>query len=912
MLSKKKILIALTFTLIVLVSIVGVLFSFEKEIDFNAQVKPILNKKCIACHGGVKQQGGFSVLFREEALAKTKSGRPAIIPGNPDDSEFIKRIKSSDPEERMPYKHPALNGEEIDILSAWVKQGAKWGKHWAYVSVAATAVPEIDNAWIRNDLDRFILAKLEENKLKPSNAADKATLLRRVSLDLIGTYPSERLAQSYLNSKDESKAYDILVDSLLASPKFGERWATMWLDIARYADTKGYESDPNRNIWAYRDWVIKSFNQNMPYNQFISCQIAGDLFPNPTDAQYIATAFSRNTPTNDEGGTNNEEFRTAAVLDRVNATWEGLMGTTFSCVQCHSHPYDPFKHDEYYKFMSYFNNTRDEDVSAEYPLFKNYNDSLKYQLDNLVNWVKMVSGKQRSDQINLFLKTGQPAVNSTTADQLGNAVIGNHNINLFFKNSSSARLKLVDLNNVDQLILRYNCTKPNGIMTIHSGSLNGPVIKSWKVEVTKGNENVIINFPKQSGIKDVYLQYTNNSAKNKDEFMIFFDWFYFNQQFPGKGHAGYEKYKKTFVDLMNAQVPTTPIMIENPSSMERKNYVFVRGAWTTKGKEVKMGVPKMLAFAMPENAPQNRMGLSMWLTDKRNPLVSRTMVNRLWEQLYGAGLVETLEDMGTQGIPPTHQELLDFMAYQFMHEYNWSVKKMLKELVMMATYRQDSRVTEELKEKDLFNKFYARGSRVRLSAEQIRDQNLAICGVLSNKMYGPPVMPWQPEGIWFHAYNGSKWNKSDGEDQYRRGIYTYWKRTAPYPSAIAFDGASRIACTPRRIRTNTPLQALVTLNDSVYIDLARKLAVRMEKIGGNTYSGKISKGYEMILFKSIPQNKLKIFEQLYTKALASFKKSKTNVSALMGDKQKNYKPEQAAMVVVANAMLNLDEVITKN
>ena len=912
MLLNRKILFVIGFTVVAIGLIVFSLCSAEKQIDFNAQVKPILNKKCISCHGGVKQQGGFSVLFREEALAKTKSGKPAIIPGNPDDSEFIKRLKSNDPEVRMPYKHPGLNNEEIDILSAWVKQGAKWGNHWAYVGVKPTPVPDEGSDWARNDLDKFIFAKLEEQKLKPSKTADRATLLRRVSLDLIGTYPSDKQAKLYLSSKDEQKAYAILVDSLLASPKFGERWASMWLDIARYADTKGYESDPNRNIWSYRDWVIKAYNQDMPYDKFITDQIAGDLFANPTDAQYIATAFSRNTPTNDEGGTNNEEFRTAAVLDRVNATWEGLMSTTFSCVQCHSHPYDPFKHDEYYKFMSYFNNTRDEDVTGEYPLFKDYNDSLKNQLNKLTGWVKTVSGKERADKMSLFLKTGQPAINSTLADELVNSVIGNHNIALFFKNSSSARLKAVDLENVDQLIFRYNCSKPNGTISFHVGSVNGPVLKSWKMAETKGYQNIAIDFPKQHGINDVYIKYTNPSVKNPDEFMLYFDWFYFTQQFPGQGRPDYLAYKKTFTDLMDAQVPTTPVMVENPQSMRRKNYVFERGAWTSKGKEVKVGVPNSLAFAMPKNAPNNRMGLAMWLTDKRNPLVSRTMVNRLWEQLYGAGLVETLEDMGTQGMAPTHQELLDFMAYQFMYQYHWSVKKMLKEMVTMATYRQDSKVSEELKEKDLFNKFYARGSRVRLSAEQIRDQNLAVCGVLSNKMYGPPVMPWQPEGIWFSPYNGAKWRLSDGEDQYRRGIYTYWKRTAPYPSAIAFDGASRVVCSPRRIRTNTPLQALVTLNDSVYIDMARKLALRMEKVGGNSNTTKISKGYELMLYKPIPQNRLKIFEDLYAKALEEFRKNATSVSAFMGDKQKKYKPEEAAMVLVANAMLNLDEVVTKN
>ncbi len=911
MLSKKKIVIASAF-IIAAGIIIFSLFSSEREIDFNADVKPILNKKCISCHGGVKQQAGFSVLFREEALAPTKSGKPAIVPGHPEDSEFIRRISSSDPEERMPYKHPALDASEIDILRNWVKQGAKWGKHWAYVPVEATPPPDVDDKWIRNDLDKFIYVKLEENGLKPSRQADRATLLRRVSLDLIGMYPSEKLAQYYLNSKDEAKAYEVLVDSLLASPHYGERWTSMWLDIARYADTKGYESDPNRNIWSYRDWVIKAFNKDMPYDTFITDQIAGDLLPNATNEQYIATAFSRNTPTNDEGGTSNEEFRTAAVIDRVNATWEGMMSTTFSCVQCHSHPYDPFKHDEFYKFMAYFNNTRDEDVQADYPVLKHFNDSLTREFNKLISWVKKVSSEQAAGKISLFLKTGQPAINSTTADELKNAVIGNHNGSLFFRNNAVARLKQVDLQDAEQLIFRYKSEKTGGRMSLHLDKPEGPVFASWPLATGSAYQNVSVDFKKQKGIHDVYIRYTNSKLSKPEELVVFFDWFHFSPQFPGKGTPGYTAYKKTFNYLLNAEVPTTPVMVENPDAMRRKNYIFERGAWTSKGKEVRVGVPASLAFAMPKNAPGNRVGLANWLTDKRNPLVSRTMVNRLWEQLYGAGLVETLEDMGTQGMAPTHKELLDHMAWQLMHKFNWSIKRMLKELVMTATYRQDSKVSDELKEKDLFNKFYARGSRVRLSAEQIRDQCLSISGVLSQKMYGPPVMPWQPEGIWLSPYNGSKWKKSKDEDQYRRGIYTYWKRTAPYPSAIAFDGSSRVVCSPRRIRTNTPLQALVTLNDSAYVDMARHFVARMEQTGEKNASLKIAKGYSMMLYKPIPQNRLKIFEDLYYKALSEFKKDTAGASAFMGDRKKRVKPEDAALALVANAMLNLDEVVTKN
>lgn len=911
MLSKKKIVIAFAFIIAAGIILVSLFFS-EREIDFNADVKPILNKKCISCHGGVKQQAGFSVLFREEALAPTKSGKPAIVPGHPEDSEFIRRISSNDPEERMPYKHPALDASEINILRNWVKQGAKWGKHWAYVPVETMTPPEVDDKWIRSDIDRFIYVKLEENDLKPSRQADRATLLRRVSLDLIGMYPSEGLAKFYLNSKDEAKAYNILVDSLLASPHYGERWASMWLDIARYADTKGYEADPNRNIWSYRDWLIKAFNRDLPYDKFITDQIAGDLLPNATDEQYIATAFSRNTPTNDEGGTSNEEFRTAAVIDRVNATWEGLMSTTFSCVQCHSHPYDPFKHDEFYKFMAYFNNTRDEDVQADYPLLKHFNDSLTAEFNNLIRWVKKVSSEETAGKISLFLKTGQPAIYSTTADELKNAAVSNHNGPLIFRNNAVARLKRVDLQDAERLIFNYRSEKPGGRMSLHLDKPDGPLLASWPLATGSGNRNAYVDFKKQNGVHDVYIRYTNPVLSKPGEFLVFFDWFHFSQQFPGKGKPGYAVYKKTFNDLLNAQMPTTPVMVENPAAMRRRNYVFERGAWTSKGKEVRVGVPASLAFAMPKNAPGNRAGLARWLTDKRNPLVSRTMVNRLWEQLYGAGLVETLEDMGTQGMAPTHKELLDYMAWQLMHKHNWSIKKMLKELVMTATYRQDSKVSDELKEKDLFNKLYARGARVRLSAEQIRDQGLSISGVLSQKMYGPPVMPWQPQGIWLSPYNGSKWVKSKDEDQYRRGIYTYWKRTAPYPSAIAFDGASRVACSPRRIRTNTPLQALVTLNDSVYVDMARHFGARMQQTGGKNASAKIAKAYSIMLYKPIPQNRLKIFEDLYNRALSEFKKDPLSASAFMGEPKNRARPEDAALALVANAMLNLDEVITKN
>src|SRR5579859_4648077 len=356
------------------------LLTHDPPVDFNTQVKPILNKKCIVCHGGVKRQADFSLLFRTDALTKAKSGKLAIIPGDPDHSEMIRRLTLSDPEDRMPYKQAPLSKEEIGVLREWIRQGAHWGDHWAYVPVRPVAPPALKgsfwglgraegNDWVRNDIDYFIYDKLRQVGLRPSTEPDKATLLRRVSLDLTGLPPSASLQRQFF-ADTSAGAYERAVDTLLGSPHYGERWAGLWLDLARYADTKGYERDDSRSIWRYRDWLIGAFNQDEPYNRFLTEQLAGDLLPDPTDAQLIATAFHRNTMTNDEGGTDNEEFRTAAVLDRVNTTWQALMGTTFACVQCHTHPYDPFVHDEYYQFMAFFNDSRDEDTYADYPLLR--------------------------------------------------------------------------------------------------------------------------------------------------------------------------------------------------------------------------------------------------------------------------------------------------------------------------------------------------------------------------------------------------------------------------------------------------------------------------------------------------------------------------------------------------------------
>ncbi|HXB07102.1 MAG TPA: DUF1549 domain-containing protein, partial [Puia sp.] len=656
----------------------------SNKIDFNSQVKPIINKRCITCHGGVRAKGGFSLLFREEAFAKTASGKPAIIAGDPDHSEMIRRLTLKDPEDRMPYKHEALTKEEIDVLREWVRQGAPWGQHWAYIPVAAPVVPAGNDRWVRNDIDRYILEKLQEEKLQgeklePAGEAPAPDLLRRVSLDLTGVYPSDAVARQYLESKDPH-AYETLVDTLLASPHFGEKWTAMWLDLARYADTKGYERDDSRNIWRYRDWLIRAFNSDMPYDRFLTEQLAGDLLPNPDDAKYIATAFHRNTMTNDEGGTENEEFRTAAVLDRVNTTWEALMGTTFACTQCHSHPYDPFHHEEYYRFMAYFNDTRDEDSQADYPLLRSFNDSDKVKLDSLTAWVTREAGlgrevgkerevgeerevgATRAAAMRKLVRTWQPSINSLTADHFVNSEL-NDTKWLALRQRGVARLGAVDFGvGKDWLIYRWQTFVPGGSWSIHLDSAQGAVIGTAQTPKTKDWTIASLDLRKATGVHDLYITYSNPKLIVPNASGMMFDWFCFTERFPGEGRQGYATNKEVFWSLLTKEVPTTPVMMDNPSDMHRVSNVFERGNWLVKGAVVEPGVPASLSAFMPAGAPPNRLGLAMWMTSKQNPLVARTMVNRVWEQLFGTGIVETLEDLGSQGSPPTHRALLDYLA----------------------------------------------------------------------------------------------------------------------------------------------------------------------------------------------------------------------------------------------------------
>lgn len=882
------------------------------KVDFSTQIKPILNKNCITCHGGVKKNGGFSLLFEAEAFVNTESGKPAIIPGNAAGSEMIKRLHEEDPELRMPYEKPKLSTEEIELLTRWVDQGAEWGQHWAYSLPEEVIVPAVtdeagfsskeSSEFIKNGIDNFVLARLDGEELTPNPPAAQNIIARRLALDLVGLPPSPELLQRF-ESNDIS--YEVLVDTLLAQKTYGEKWATWWLDLARYADSKGYEKDMGRSIWKYRDWVIDAFNKDIPYDQFTIEQLAGDLLPQPTTDQLIATAFHRNTMNNDEGGTDDEEFRVATVMDRINTTFSVWQSTTMECVQCHSHPYDPFKFEEYYKLMAFFNNSRDEDTPSESPILKFYTPEQQQKVDKILEWTAKHGSEKSVTALKNFMQFTEPVYKSHFFKQFDNAVYDDHasvvfwdNGNLIIDNAYTNEASYVHLNYRSH----YNGTK----MIIRERDANGPILGEFTIDKTKNNTTAQFPIRKIVEKTDLYIE-TQNNAASKEANILNLYWVGFVDDIPAADQPGWAAINAAFLELLNVNTETVPIMAENPEYMHRTTQIFDRGSWVSKTDTVKAGTPESLN-QWNGDWPDNRLGLSKWIVDKKNPLTARTLVNRVWHQIFGRGLVSTVEDIGSQSEPPSHPDMLDWLSLRFMNEHKWSVKALIKEIVLSGTYRQSSESTPEIYQIDPENELLARGPRIRLGAEQIRDQALAVSGLLSEKMYGPGVMPPQPDGVWQTVYNGAKWEESTGEDRYRRGVYTYLKRTSPYPSFLTFDAGSREVCTIRRTVTNTPLQALVTLNDPVYLEASYQLAKNNQMIGDIEKS--IEKTYERATLTEIEPATLDALKELYHNSLIAFTEN-TEASEMFLHFEDKPTPELGALTVVANAIMNLDEFLTK-
>lgn len=902
-------------------------FILGQEVDFNEHIRPIFNKKCIACHGGVKKSGGFSLLFEEEALAVNESGERAIVPGSVRKSELIRRIKHHDPEYRMPLEAEPLDDNEIALLTKWIHQGAKWKDHWAYIPPKPQQVPNVSSPWVKNDIDRFVLSKLNDHRLLPNPQADRYTLLRRVSLDLIGLPPTLDEVEAFIND-DSPQAFERVVDRLLASPAFGERWAAMWMDMARYADSKGYEADRIRSIWKYRDWLIKAFNDNKPFDQFITEQLAGDLLPNPTDDQYIATAFHRNTMNNDEGGTDNEEYRNVALIDRVNTTWSVLQGTTMECVQCHSHPYDPIRHEDYFRSIAFFNQSADADIPSESPVLVQFKDDEDWQrLERIKSWVagqadNPTEKMQNHEYFEKLVRITEPKLHPHFFEQMDNGIPVRGTTSFKVTPTIYSKYQGVPFDGKDRMMLKYRSEQSLGIVELRLDSLNGELIgtlpvnrktrrefdeKDKEYKYYTIDETISVQVKPVRGKRDLY--FVLKGADNSETECVV-EWVLFHQSLPGEGNEGFEPIAKDFYDILNSsgKKTTTPIMVDFPDAYRRKTHVFEKGNWMVLGEEVTPGVPdKWNSFS--DSWEPNRLGLAKWFVDPDNPLTARVTVNRIWEQLFGLGIVETIEDFGSQGFAPTHPELLDWLALQFIHEHNWDFKKTLKHIVSSATYQQSSHVRENLKEQDPRNYLLARGPRIRLTAEQVRDQALAVSGLLSEKMFGPSVMPEQPDGIWQVVYGRDKWETSQGEDRYRRALYTFWRRTSPYPSFITFDAPSREFCLPRRIDTNTPLQALVSLNDPVYLETARYLARRAREYAGQSDPGlQLRIMYSLAMGRGMDEEKLGDLLELYRETGVYFDNDPEAICQFTGEEDR----ELAILTVVANVMMNLDEFVMKS
>lgn len=947
----------------------------EPHVSFNSDIRPIFAEHCVACHGGVKQAGGLSFAYRDNVFAGGDSGQPAVVPGDLMGSYMLERVTDSDPETRMPpAEHgPPLTAAEIARLKQWIADGAEWEPPWAFMPPRESPLPKAGNSeWCRAPLDRFVLARLESVGLPPSPPAERREWLRRVSFDLIGLPPSPEEVEAFV-ADDRPDAYDRVVDRLLESPHFGERWASVWLDLARYADTTGYERDPHRDIWPYRDWVIRAFNADMPYDQFTIKQLAGDLLESPTLDDRLATAFHRNTQTNTEGGTDDEEYRIAAVIDRVNTTWQIWQATTFGCVQCHSHPYDPIRHEEYYQFMALFDDSKDSDVDEEYPLLRvplnradcdrsatlesrrsqlrrKLHDRVRPLADDVKQWRNLpIDQAESTGSTQLRIHENRDTDGSTAIEVLaeGNISTGSKftlespvpgnmrqitalRIDALVRDAELAR-RIAEtgfvLSHLKVELLTASGSSPETLEFKHAFSDEpeplldpadslrdepwgwGSYTRQWRphyavflldkaVAVSPGSRLRITLAHDRATVGDAALvigrgRYAVSSDNAWLELLSSNEFLAAQQEL-----AESEKLVEKIAGV------SVPVIEELPPNQDRTTFEFVRGLWLDKGQEVQPDTPDLLP-PLPSGAVHNRLALARWLVSEDNPLTARVMVNRVWEQLFGIGIVETAEDFGTSGTLPSHPELLDHLALRFQREHGWSLKKLLAELVLSSTYRQCSRVTPASLAADPQNRLLSHGPRTRLTAEMIRDQALVLSGRFAPKMYGPPVMPPQPEGIWLSVYSDAKWVAAKGENRYRRAIYTYWKRTSGYPSMTTFDAPSREACTMRRIATNTPLQALVTLNDEAYVECASGLADRMLTEGGKTAAERIAWAYRIATGRAPAGGTLDDLTRLYQVALDGF------ADDPRASQQVASTPERAALTVVAGAILNLDEVLTK-
>jgi hypothetical protein len=1042
----------------------------NRPVDFNRDIRPILSDNCFACHGPdeKKQMAGLRLDLKEGAFAK-KANYQIIVPGDPAGSRLFQRISAEKKAMRMPppASERSLTDQQIALVRTWIEQGAKWDTHWAYSPPKRNEPPQVKaSTWVRNPIDNFILARLERDGWKPSAEADKPTLLRRVTFDLTGLPPTPAETQAFL-SDPSPKAYENVVDRLLSSPRYGERMALPWLDLARYADTHGYHIDSHRDMWHWRDWVIQAFNNNLPYDQFTVQQLAGDLLPGATLQQKIATGFNRNHMINFEGGAIPEEYQAEYMVDRVEATSVVWMGMTMGCARCHDHKYDPIKQKEFYQFGAFFNTIPEKgldgrkgnaepyvqlpsdeqagrlkqvtaDLSAKQKALKDADvpnvqatwekialDQLPeaprngmvahYEMDGniadssgryrhgrvlagdptfgagAVGKEASFDGQTQVDfgempaldgtapfSIALWVKSGDihamPILQKMTegSDRRGIELLWNESYpigNLRRGATLSARLihrspdEAIEIRTreplpssskeegalkpVYQVTLVYDGSgKASGLLMYINGKLEPAIVVNDKLNGTiqspghlqVGNKKLGDAFKGQIDDLRIYDRklspaevdqlafhqparatlFLTNANRSKDQKTRLTDYFL--------TRVAPEPLRKLDADLktlraqkmeLDSEIPTSMVMAE--MEKPRETAVLGRGDYRNRGEKVNPGVPATLP-PLPQGAPRNRLTLAKWLVDPAHPLTARVAVNRYWQMYFGNGIVKTAEDFGSQGEAPSHPELLDWLATEFVRT-GWDVKAMQRLIVTSATYRQNSRVTPELREKDPENRLLARGPRFRLQAEMVRDNALAVSGLLNERVGGASVFPYQPKGLWEDiafgdVYSAQSYTPSHGKDLYRRSMYSFWKRTSGPPSLLTFDAPDREKCTARRSVTNTPLQALVLLNDPSYIEASRALAQRIMTEAGGDAAKRIEYGFRLVTARKPSAKEAKILLDLERQELSQYRRNKDAAMKLLAVGESAYDKkldptELAAWTTVASTMLNMDEAITK-
>jgi hypothetical protein len=1027
------------------------------EVDFGRDVLPVLSDACFHCHGPDAAKRKANLRFdTKEGAFRLRKGKAVIVPGNSSQSELVRRISSDDPDDHMPpaSSNRKLTPRQIDILRRWVEEGAKWGRPWAFVPPHRPEIPKVHSqGWVRDELDAFILARLEKEGLQPAAEAPRDRWLRRVTLDLTGLPPTLAEIDAFL-ADNSADAYEKVVDRLLRSPRYGERMASEWLDLARYADTHGFQMDRFRAVWPWRDWVVRAFNRNLPYDQFVTWQLAGDLLPSPTKEQRLATAFDRLHLQNEEGGIVEEEFRVAYVVDRVNTFGTAFLGLTLDCTRCHNHKYDPLTQRDYYSLFAFFQNI-DESGQTSYftgampvPTLLVSNDATDARLAELRQKIA-AKEKQLTDErgrataaFTAWLNARRPSFtmpgaagiygfDEMPAGTIANAVdpkkpgqahegpqaiAGKHgkaaglngengfnfpgvghfsrvdpfSLSLWLRTASHAPRLVVahhSMAPIDAASRGYELLLENGqvafglhhtwprnslkvvtrasipiatwthVAVTYDGSSRAPGVRIYldgreaEVEVVRdglfkditydgGEPNLAIGFRfRDNGFKGgavdefhVYnreltpleVAYLADDPKAQEiwnappgrlteaQRELLRDYFLANVHEPAR------KLREELHNLRQEQSrtvnPIPEIMVMEEIREPKPAFILKRGAYDAHGEPVSADTPASLP-PFPPDQPRNRLGLARWLFSPDNPLAARVAVNRYWQMLFGKGLVETSDNFGSQGIPPTHPDLLDFLACDFA-DHGWDVQRLLKKLVLSATYRQSSRGDSQMVAHDPDNRLLGRAPARRLTAEMLRDQALAASGLLVERLGGPAVKPYQPDGLWEVAMGGPHYDRARGPDLYRRSLYTFWKRTVPHPAMITFDAAERNVCIVRRQSTSTPLQALALLNDPQIVEAARVLGRRMLTEGGRNPTEQVAWAFRTVTGRHATSKEIAVLERLLAEQKQLFAEDLPAAKKLLavGDAKTDAGPnpaDAAAAAVLSLAILNHDEAILR-